>query len=225
MNRSTIQETFPGGPAPDYESTETQHKATSAAIESNSQTLSGAPGMTEKPSQQGVDVVPAHSVVSRQPDFAIAQSTGNTSSDPAPQPALYSDIEPIPSSRLEPSSSATAAADPKPSAGEDSGNFPRGPSDAAQLPPENPSFSPEAPAGGDAQRSASLASHRTNRSLPTNGNAFADGAATTTNDPPDVDPGLQARAASAEGELRPRDKAVIRKEESTSLYRTSKVYN
>jgi hypothetical protein len=221
MNRSTIQETFPGGPSPDYESTETQHKATSGtAIVSNSQKPQG---MTEKPSQQGVDVVPGHSVVSRQPDIASAQSTRNTSSDPSPQPALYSDIQPIHNS----SSGATAAADPKP-ASEDSPS--RGPQDTAQLSPENTSpenatSSPEAPAGGNPQRFASLASRRTNRSLATNGSAFANGAATAMNDPPDVDPGLQARAASAEGELRPRDKAEIRKEESTSLPRTYNMYN
>ncbi|KAH9003018.1 hypothetical protein EDB86DRAFT_2799375 [Lactarius hatsudake] len=120
------------------------------------------------------------------------------------------------------------AADPEPilhvkSASEDSGHhdLSRGPSDAARLHPENPSsVSPEVPsagAGGDAQRTASLVSRRTA------GSAFANGAATTTNDPPVVDPGLQARAASAEGELKPRDKAAISKEEKGVGRKLSKV--
>src|SRR6266702_315158 len=235
MNRSTntsFQEYFPGEPSPDYQSTETQHQATSASGGPNSQTPGRTPGNTgDKPSQAGVDVVPEHSVVSRRPDFASAQSIGNTSSDTPPQPAQYSDIEgkrpPARGSPLEPSSGAataarSVAADPKPilhvkSASEDSGYLSRGPSDTAR-PPENPA--PSAPAGGgDALRTASFATRRTNRSLATNGSAFANGAATTKNGPPDVDPSLQARAASAEDELKPRDKAVISKEESTSSSR------
>ncbi|KAI9461593.1 hypothetical protein BJY52DRAFT_1117071, partial [Lactarius psammicola] len=61
------------------------------------------------------------------------------------------------------------------------------------------------------------------RSLATKGSAFVNGAATTTNDPPNVDPSLQARAASAEDELRPRDKAVISKEEKNVGRRLSKI--
>lgn len=238
MNRSTNNpEKFPGGPSPDYQPTEIQHQATSASgvtAGSNSQTpksLGIAPGSTNKPSPEGVDVVPEHSVVSRQPDFASAQSTGNTSSDP-PQPAQYSDdVEgkqpPARGPQLETSSDATAtvAADPKPiilvkSASGDSGHLSRGPSDAAHLSPENPSATPEAPASREAQRSDSIVSRRTNRSLATNGSAFANGAATMAKSPPGVDPSLQARAASAEGELSPREKAVISKEECTSSCRT-----
>ena len=266
MNRSTnysVQETLPGGPSPDYESTEApQNKATSASGEvtgPNSQTLGGAPGITDKSSQEGVDVLPGHSVVSRQTDFASAQLTGKTSSDPAPQegvdvpsghsvvsrrpdlpsaqspgnsssdppqPALYSDIEgrsPPVRGFPEPSYGATAAVavDPKSVLSEDSGYLSRGPSDAAPLHPENPPPSPEVPAGGDdARRSVSLASRHTDRNLAVDGSTFANGGATTT---PDVDPtSLQARAENAEDELRPRDKAVISREESTLLSRTSK---
>ncbi|KAH8994985.1 hypothetical protein EDB92DRAFT_251924 [Lactarius akahatsu] len=223
MNRSKKNSCLPGGPSPDYQSTETQHQTTSAPGGSNPQTPGRTPGSVDKPSQEGADVVPAHSVVSRRPDFASAQLT-------PPQPAQYSDIEgkrsPARGSQSEPPSAAMAA-DPEPilhvkSASEDSGyDLSRGPSDAARLHPENPSsVSPEAPsagAGGDAQRSASLASRRTN------GSAFANGAATTTNDPPDVDPSLQARAASAEGELKPRDKAAISKEEKGVGRKLSKI--
>lgn len=230
MNRSTnnsLQDTIPGGPSPDYESTETQHKTTSASgalAGPDPQTLSGARGTTDKPSQEGADVVPVYSVVSRGRNFSAApQSTGNTSSNPGPQPAQHSDIEgnrpPVPGPRLEPSSGATVAAseaaDPKPipsgvkspSEG-DSGVhlLSRGPSDAVPLRPEDlPPSLEAAPAGRDPQRSVSLVSHRTNGSL------AANGAATATNDPPDVDPGSQVRAVSAA------DEAVISKEESTSL--------
>ncbi|KAH9178136.1 hypothetical protein EDB89DRAFT_1901729 [Lactarius sanguifluus] len=211
MNRSSC---LPGGPSPDNQSTETQHQTISAPGGSNPQTLGRTPGSVDKPSQEGADVVPEHSVVSRRPDFSSAQSA-------PPQPAQYSDIEdkgsPARGSQLEPPSAAMAA-DPKPiihvkSASEDSGHdLSRGPSDAARLHPENPSsVPPEAPsagAGGDAQRSASLVSRRTN------GSAFANGAATTTNDPP---------VASAEGELKPRDKAAISKEEKGVGRRLSKI--
>jgi hypothetical protein len=235
------QEKLPGGPSPDYQSTETQHQATSASGEtagSNSRRSPGsAPENTDKLSPEVVDVVPEHSVVTRQPDFAIAQSTRNTSSDRASQTAQHSDdVDRKQSlargSQLENSSGATAAvaaAGSKPilrvnPASEVSGDLSRGPSDAGRLRPEISSATHEAPAGGEAQRSVSLASRRTNRSLATNGSAFAYGAATTTNNAPDVDPtrSLQARAASAEGELSPRDKAVISKEESTSSSRRSK---
>ncbi|KAI9439931.1 hypothetical protein H4582DRAFT_1561555 [Lactarius indigo] len=234
MNRSTnnsCQETFPGGPSPDYQTTEIQHQATLASGGSNSQTLGRTPGNTNRPPPEGVDVVPGHSVVSRQPDFPSVQSTGNTLSGPPPQPAQYSDIEdkrsPVRGSQLEPSS-ASVATDSKPilhvkSTSEDSGYLSRGPSDAVQPRPENPSSaSPQAPvalatAGGDAQRSASLVSRRTN------GSAFANGAAATTTNPPDVDPSLQKRAASAEDELKPRDKAVISKEEKGVGRRLSKI--
>lgn len=237
MNHNSSQQALPGGPSPDY--TETQHQATSAsasgeAAASNPQTLGTPPGTTDRQSREGVGVIPGHSVVSRRPDFASAQSTGNTLSDAplAPQPAQYSDTTegkrlPARGSQLESSSAATAAAaaDLKPilrveSPGEDSGYLSHGPSNAAQLRPENL----EVPSGADAQRSVSLASRRTNRSLGTNGTAFANGAATTTaNDLPDVDPSLRARAASAEDELRPRDKAVISKEEKGVGRRLSKI--
>ncbi|KAH9063885.1 hypothetical protein EDB87DRAFT_1600874 [Lactarius vividus] len=219
MNRSTNNSCVPGGPSPDYQPTETQHQATSAPEGSNTQTLGRTPGSGDKPSQEGVDVVPGHSVVSRRPDFASAQST-------PPQPAQCPDIDgKRPPDHLEPPSAAVAA-DPKPilhvtSASEDSGYLSRGPSDAARLHPENPSsVSPEVPsagADGGAQRSASLVSRRTN------GSAFAKGAATATNDPPDVDPSLQARAENAEGELKPRDKAVISKEEKGVGRKLSKI--
>ena len=246
MNHSTnSQEKFPGGPSPDYQPTETQHQATSASgvttAGSNSQTqtqrnLGGAPGSTaDKPSPEGVDVVPEHSVVSRQPEFPSAQSTGNTSSDP-PQPAQSSDgVEgkqpPARDPQLETSSGdiAAMAADPKPiilvkSAKEDSGHLSRGPSDAARLRPENLSATPEVPASREAQRSGSVVSHRTNRSLATNGSAFANGAATMAKSPPDVDTSLlQARAASAEGELSSKDKAVINKGECASSFHTLRV--
>jgi hypothetical protein len=68
----------------------------------------------------------------------------------------------------------------------------------------------------DERRSASVASRRTNRSKTIgnmSGSAFAHGAATTANEPSDVDQSLYVRAASAEEELRPREKAAIRKEE------------
>lgn len=229
------QEELPGGPSPDHQSTETQHQATSVSGEnarSNSRRSPGrAPETTDKSSPEGVDVVPEHSVVTRQPDFAIAQSARNTSSDRASQTAQYSDdIDKKQSlargSQLENSSgitAAVAAADPKPIirvmlASEDSGGLSRGPSDASRLRPEISSATPEATVSGEPQRSASLASRRTGHSLATNGSAFANGAATTTNNAPDVDPtlSLQARAASAEDGLSPRDKAVINKEESTS---------
>ena len=236
MNRSmNSQDKLPGGPAPDYQSTETQHQTTSVSGDnagSNSRRSPGrAPENTDKSSPDGVDVVPEHSVVTRQPDFAIAQSTRKTSSDRVSQTAQHSDDidkkQPLArGSQLENSSGITAAvatADPKPIlrvmlASEDSGNLSRGPSDASRLRPEISSATPEAPVSGEPQRSASLASRRTGQSLATNGSAFANGAATTTNNAPDVDPtlSLQARAASAEGELSRRDKAVISKEESTS---------
>ena len=231
------QDKLPGGPAPDYQSTETQHQTTSVSGDnagSNSRRSPGrAPENTDKSSPEGVDVVPEHSVVTRQPDFAIAQSTRKTSSDRASQTAQHSDdIDKKQSlargSQLENSSGITAAvatADPKPIlrvmlASEDSGNLSRGPSDTSRLRPEISSATPEALVSGEPQRSASLASRRTGQSLATNGSAFANGAATTTNNAPDVDPtlSLQARAASAEGELSPRDKAVISKEESTSSF-------
>jgi hypothetical protein len=235
------QDKLPGGPSPDYQSTETQHQATSASGEtagSNSRrSLGRATENTDRPSPEGIDVVPQHSVVTRQPDFAIAQSTGNTSSDRASQTAHQSDdIDRKQSlargSQLENSSGATAAvaaADPKPiirvkPASEHSGDLSRGPSDASRLRPEYSFATPKALASGEVQRSASLASRRTGHSLATNGSAFANGAATTASNAPDVDPtrSLQARAASAEGELSPRDKAVISKEESTSSSRRPK---
>jgi hypothetical protein len=231
------QEEVPGGPSPDYP-IETQHQVvTSASGETagsnSSRSLGKAPGNTDRSSPEGVDVVPEHSVVERRQNVASAQSTGNTLSDPSQLAQDSDDLEgkrsPAPGSQLETSGGATAAvgADPKPillvqSANEDSGHLSRGPSDAARSHPENLSATHEAPAGEGAQRSASLVSRRTNRSLATDGSAFANGAATTKKKLPDVDPSLQARAASAEGELSPRDKAVISKEESASSFCTSK---
>ena len=188
-----------------------------------------APENTDQSSPEGVDVVPKHSVVSRRPDVAIAQSTGNTFSDQSQLAQDSDDLEgkrsPAPGSQLETSGGATAAvgADLKPillvqSASEDPGHLSRGPSDAARSHPENLSATHEAPAGEGVQRSASLVS----RGLATNGSAFVNGAATTTKKLSDVDLSLQARAASAEGELSPRDKAVISKEECASSFCTSK---
>ncbi|KAF8273275.1 hypothetical protein EI94DRAFT_1795347 [Lactarius quietus] len=226
---------FPGGPSPDYQLIETQNRVTSSGETAGSNSQRSAPKSTDKPFPEGVDVVPEHSVVSRQRDFASAQLTGKTSSDHASQPAHYpNDMEgkqpPARGSQLETSSGGTAAVatDLKPilhvkPASEASGHLSRGPSDAARLRPENLSATPKEPASGEAQRSASFASRRTNRSLATNGSAFANGAATTTNNPSDVDPSLQARAASAEDELSPRDKAVISKDENTVGRRLSKI--
>jgi len=64
--------------------------------------------------------------------------------------------------------------------------------------------------GKEARHSASVASRRTNRSLPTNG-VGEGGAVTTANEPPDVDPSLQAREVSV-GEER-KHKAIVGKEE------------
>lgn len=70
--------------------------------------------------------------------------------------------------------------------------------------------------GKEARHSASVASRRTDDSLPTNdvgGGASAAGAVTAANGPPDVDPNLQARAVSVEGELR--QKATTGKDKRT----------
>ncbi|KAH9964379.1 hypothetical protein BGW80DRAFT_1123583, partial [Lactifluus volemus] len=56
-----------------------------------------------------------------------------------------------------------------------------------------------------------------------NGSAFANGAATAANQPPDVDPSLHVRAASAEDELKPREKAAIKKEDHGMGRRLSKI--
>jgi hypothetical protein len=63
------------------------------------------------------------------------------------------------------------------------------------------------------KEATSLASPRTDRSLPANGvgeGASAAGAVTAANEPPDVDPSLQARTTSIEEE--PRQKGTIGKE-------------
>jgi hypothetical protein len=81
---------------------------------------------------------------------------------------------------------------------------------------ENASIAAAASEVADEGRSASVASRRANRSKTmgnASGSAFANGAATAANEPPDVDQSLYARAASAEDELRPREQAAIRKEE------------
>ena len=75
--------------------------------------------------------------------------------------------------------------------------------------------------GADLGPSASVASRRTNRSAAVSnvsGSAFANGAATAANEPPDVDPSLHVRAASAEEELKPREKAAIKKEDSVFFF-------
>jgi hypothetical protein len=73
--------------------------------------------------------------------------------------------------------------------------------------------------GKEERRSLSVASRRTDRSLPTNGvggGGSTAGAVTAANRPPDVDPNLQARGASVKEELLPsRQKATIGKDKRT----------
>lgn len=72
--------------------------------------------------------------------------------------------------------------------------------------------------GKEARRSTSVASRRTDRSLPTNDagkGASAAGAVTAAKEPPDVDANLQARATSVEEEFR--RKPTIGKERTFSL--------
>lgn len=74
--------------------------------------------------------------------------------------------------------------------------------------------------GKEANRSTSVASRRADRGLPANGvgeGAFAAGAVTATNEPPaNVDPDLQARAASVEEELV--QMAAVGKEEERTFF-------
>jgi hypothetical protein len=87
--------------------------------------------------------------------------------------------------------------------------------------PSDATFTATAREGAELGPSASVASRRTNRSAAVsnvNGSAFANGAATAANQPPDVDPSLHVRAASAEDELKPREKAAIKKEDRMFVF-------
>ncbi|KAI0254969.1 hypothetical protein BJV78DRAFT_807863 [Lactifluus subvellereus] len=202
---SLSKEIVPGGPSPDspFEAPALGAADAGAHSQTTGRTFGNVGGSTE--SEPGVDIVPT-----LQPSQHLVPAGIH-----APQGASQSELCP-----------ATSAPDPKPifkKVGKDSPSRPRGRLLDAHL--EN---TPTATAGegADAPRSASVASCRTNRSVATNnvsGSAFANGAATASNEPPDVDPSLQARAASAEDELRPREKAAISKEEHGVGRKLSKI--
>jgi hypothetical protein len=83
--------------------------------------------------------------------------------------------------------------------------------DHAEIAPNVRVAAPSYPSLG--KEATSVASPRTDRSLPASGvgeDASAAGAVTAANEPPDVDPSLQARTTSIEEE--PRQKGIIGKE-------------
>ena len=192
---SSSKDIVPGGPSPDspFSPHNTGHEASAleaadaSARSQTGRTFGNMEGSTE--SKPGVDNV--HMLQPSQHHLAgvIHAPQGTSQSTPDPKSTFKK-------------------------AGKDSQSRPPG-----RLPDAHLENTPTIAAAGeraDGPRSASVASRRTNRSVAINnvsGSAFASGAATATNESPDVDPSLQARVASAEDELRPREKAAISKEE------------
>jgi hypothetical protein len=202
-------EIIPGGPSPDssFSPHDTRHQAVASAPAADadvhpqtSRTSGNVEGSTEGELEVGV-------VRSLQPSRHVV-----TARTPTPPRTSLSELFPA----------TTAALDPKPilkkvSEGSTSHSRRR----LSDAHPENAPTATAASEGANARRSASVASRRTNRSATVtnaSGSAFANGAATAANEPPDLDPSLHARAASAEDDLKPREKAVIRKEERVYFF-------
>ena len=185
---------FPGGPSPDSALPShskliyTGHQAAAFAIDTE----------THHPHRQGGDEMASQQ---RQQELA-------PSGPPPITRELASDLPPQPSEHL-----ATSA-----------DTLPRHPfsdehteiaPDVRVADPNTEATAERSPSlGREARLSTSVASRPTDRSLPANDvgeGASAAGAVTSANEPPDVDPNLQARAAGVQEEIR--QKATIGKKE------------
>ena len=185
---------FPGGPSPDSalplhsKSIDTRHQAAASAIDTETHRYHPHQGGGEMASQQHEQELAAS---------GLQPITRELPSDLPPQPSEHLAI-----------------------------GVPRHPffDEHAEIAPDvriaapNPEAAVEgSPSlGKEARRSTSVASPRTDRSLPANDvgeSGSAVGAVTAANEPPDVNTNLQARATSVEEELR--QKSTIGKVERT----------
>lgn len=205
-------EFFPGGPSPDSalpshnKPIDSQHQAAASAMDTETHHhRKGGDGMASQQQQQ------------QQQELA---ASGPRRSITRELPVSESDHPPQPSEHLATSTDNTAL--PRHPFSDESPEITR---DVRVAVPNSETAAERSPSlGKEAKRSTSVASRRADHGLTANGvgeGASAAGAVTTTNEPPaNVDPDLQARAASVEEEL-VQMATVGKEEERTFLFFSS----